>query len=269
MSTAKNVPNAYFPLCDQAMVHPYLHHYTSLDKFKLIISGEQFLLNRLDQVSDKAENAFLPEFWRDKIFVCCFTHSTTDKERFWSEYAKGNGVRISLPNEVIIPENFQILSECGHCFQPRARTEPTHKGYSCAKDWGWYDISKLDIEYISPNDTPNWVDRGNALIKNCYEERKYDWEEETRIRVALAPIGWEQKRGKGEITFNTVRPWFTKIYMKMSPKILRELLISVPEDATEEFINEVRQILKICKHTENCKIYRLIQRNNETEDTGI
>ena len=71
----------YLEMAERAKHYALLHHFTSLDTFRLIISGEQFLLNRLDKVSDKMEEAYLPKFWREKIFVTCFTHSDEGKER--------------------------------------------------------------------------------------------------------------------------------------------------------------------------------------------
>ena len=259
----------YFELSDYAKQHCFLHHFTSLQTLRLIITSEQFLLNRLDKVSDKSENAYLPNFWRGKIFVSCFTHSNECKERFWAEYAKGNGVRISIPNDLLVPENYEIVSPCGYVFPKRDHTDTAHKTYNCVKDWAYYDISKVDVQYIDPRTAPSWKNHGNGLIKNCLEDIRFDWEEETRIRVAMAPIGWESVRGKNRIDFETVTPWFDHIYIKLKPSVLKKIVITVPENTSIEFLKDVRNTLRLSPHTEKCKIYILTKADNKLVETEI
>lgn len=259
----------YFEMVERAKKYTFLHHFTSLETFRLIISGEQFLLNRLDKVSDKTEHAFLREFWRRKIFVTCFTHSNEGKERFWLDYAKGHGVRISIPNDLLTPENYEIISTCGYIFPNRNRTNPNHRTYSCVEDWACYDISKLDVQYIDPQKAPDWKDSGNGLIKNSLEDIRFDWEEETRIRVAMSPIGWENVRGQNRINFETVTPWFEHMYLKLKPPILQKMFVTVPENVPAEFTKKVRNALQQSPHTRNCTIYKMLGSNGLLVETGI
>ena len=80
-----NKRDIYSELKNKAEKHIYLHHFTALENFYKIISGQKLLLNRLDRVEDKTENAFLPDLWGNKVFAGCFTHSEEGKKRFWDE----------------------------------------------------------------------------------------------------------------------------------------------------------------------------------------
>ena len=78
----ENIINTYDELSNKALTHEFLHHFTSIDSFKMIIDSQKLLLNRIDKVEDKTENEFLPDFWSNKIFISCFTHSDEGKKDF-------------------------------------------------------------------------------------------------------------------------------------------------------------------------------------------
>lgn len=253
----------YAKLKDKADNYKYLHHFTSIENFERIISDQKLLLNRLDRVKDKNENAFLPNLWNCKVFACCFTHSEEGKERFWNEYAKKNGVRISFPNSLMIEENYKIVSPNGYIFSKKNKTDVKHKQYERDTDWACYDISKVDIRYVNNNELVEWKDCSNALVK----EASYNWEEETRIRVAM------DTRGMGTVLnheniFEVVTAPFEIVFLEMSEKILSKIFVSVPDYATDDFIFYVRKILRKCNYTANCKIYRLTP-SGTIYETGV
>lgn len=164
----------YHKLSEDALVYDYLHHFTSIDCFKLIIEGQRLLLNRIDNVKDENENKFLPYLWNTKVFVGCFTHSNKGKKKFWDEYAHNNGVRISFQNSLLNEENLQITSANNHVFEKRVKTNLNHREYNKDCDWGYFDISKVDILYINPSDSLNWINCGNGLVKNYGTNDSYD-----------------------------------------------------------------------------------------------
>ncbi len=254
------ITDIYPLMIEKAQKHEYLHHFTGLDKFELIISGQKLLLNRLDRVEDKTENEMLPDLWNRKVFVACFTHSNKGKHRFWNEYAKGNGVRISFKNDILTSEHFKLISQGKNIFTKRTKTDINYKSYNKFDDWGYFDISKVDIQYCDQSEIHQWQDKGNGLVK----EEKYSWEEETRIRVAMDPLGWENILNNSN-KFEVVRPFFETLYMQLSEAMLKSMYISVPEHASEEFILKVKSILGACEHTNNCPIYRLCE-NGEIRD---
>ena len=257
----------YFRMTQKAQQYDYLHHFTALDKFEKIIAGQKLLLNRLDKVEDKSENKFLPELWRTKVFVGCFTHSKEGKRKFWEEYAHGNGVRLSFPNSLMIMGNYKIISANDYCFPKRKQTNIHHSKYEHDEDWAYFDISKVDILYLNQKDAEEWKGCGNGLVKNYVTGDIYDWEEETRIRVAMDPIGWENRLNR-EKRYEIVTPPFDKIFLEMNENILQNMFVSVPDNSTNEFVLNIRAILRLCEHTTNCKIYKLTPQG-ELYDTSI
>lgn len=244
----------YKELSESASKYACLYHFTSLECLELIIMGGKMMLRRLDEMADKSESDFLPQFWKRKVFACCFTHSTEDKPGFWSEYAKNNGVRIEFPNDLLNPENYRVVSENNYCFPKISRTTPSHKSYTSEKDWGIYDISKVDVKYLSSEERDIWNKCSNGLIKNCVADSSYDWEEETRIRIAMRPVGWEDTQQK-ENRFAS--PLFTRVFIEFDDIILRNICVSVPHDADAQFICHVHKILSMNPATKNCVINRL------------
>lgn len=244
----------YKELSEKAAKHTSLYHFTSLECLELIIMGGKMMLRRLDEMSDKSENDFLPQFWKKKVFACCFTHSTEGKPDFWAEYAKNNGVRIEFPNDLLNPENYHVVSENNYCFPKISKTTPSHKSYAHEEDWGIYDISKVDVKYLCSEERDIWNECSNGLIKNCVADSSYNWEEETRIRISMRPIGWEDTQQK-ENRFAT--PLFKRVFIEFDDIILRNICVSVPYDADAQFICQVHKILSMNPVTKNCVIKRL------------
>lgn len=244
----------YRKLTENAKQHEFLYHFTSLDCLQLIVRSGKMMLRRLDQMADKGEDEFLPTFWKKKVFACCFTHSSEGKADFWTEYAKGNGVRLEFPNALLIPEKYQVVSEHNYRFSTIAKTTPGHKTYNHDEDWGVYDISKVDVKYLSSNERDAWTGYSNGLIKNCIANKSYDWEEETRIRISLRPVGWEDTR---EVENRFASPTFTKVFIEFSEDILRHISISVPANADGSFIRQVEKIMAMNPATRDCIINRL------------
>lgn len=246
----------YFRLTESAEQHKYLYHFTKMDAFEKIVSGGKLKLTRLDTMEDKGENEFLSEFWKNKVFACCFTHSAEWKKRFWEEYAKKDGVRIEFPNHLLTQGNYSVVSENGYEFPKLVRTEPGHKLYGRDEDWGVYDVSKVDVLYLGPEERESWRGRGNGLMKNSFAQSSYDWEEETRIRIAMRPVGWEEVLDKSK-EFVPVTPFFNEIYIELSSAILRNISVSIPSDADEQFVCKVKTILAKNTMTKECTIHRL------------
>ncbi len=159
----------------------------------------------------------------------------------------------------VTSEYFKLISQSENIFTKRTKNDINYKSYNKFDDWGYFDISKVDIQYYDQFEIHQWQDKGNGLVK----EEKYSWEEETRIRVAMDPLGWENILNDSN-KFEVVRPFFETLYMQLSEAMLKSMYISVPERASEEFILKVKSILDACEHTNNCPIYRLCE-NGELE----
>ncbi len=245
MSQKKDI---YLELTEKAHQYEFLHHFTSMEKFRSIVSSGKLLLNRLDRVEDKSENEYLDDFWKSKVFVLCCTHSSKGKIKFWNDYAKGNGVRIDIPNHLLSPDYYKIVSDKGYYFPKKVKTNFQYNSYSNECDWAIYDISKLDMLYIDPKNATEWINQGNGLIKNCVANDSYDWEEETRVRVAMEPLGISGRNGKYPI------PPFQVMYMELSKELLSNLTIAIPRGSSDLVITQVQEILALNEHTKSCKI---------------
>lgn len=96
-------------------------------------------------------------------------------------------------------------------------------------------MSKIDIVYIDPLESERWKGHSNGLAKNCgingEESAWYNWEEETRIRVAMDPLGWENKLDKAN-KFVVVTPPFDSVSLKLNTVVLKHMDVSVREGDT-------------------------------------
>lgn len=206
--------------------------------------NENLLLHRLDLVrNDPSENKNLPPYFRAKVYVVCFTHSHHAKKRFWSEYTgtAGNGVRLAFQNDLLQTNNFNIYSSNDYLFPKRTMADLSHKTYDALTDWGCYDISKLDIIYDSSKNKRFGTGHANGYVK--YKE--YSWEEETRIRVAFDPLGFET-------TLDA--PPFEEVYLKLSGRLLETMTVLLHPKATENDTLSVQHILNSNPLTRNCPI---------------
>lgn len=255
----------YTKLVQEAEKHATLHHFTRIENFDKIISSSSLLLRRLDQMEDKSENEYLPGLWKSKVFAACFTHSNEGKARFWKEYAGGNGVRLSFPNHLLTSETCELVSRTGYKYPKRKRTDIEHKTYEADEDWSYYDISKIDIVYIDPSESERWKGRSNGLAKNCgingEEHARYNWEEETRIRVAMDPLGWENKLNKAN-KFVVVTPPFDSVFLRLNEVVLKHMYVSVREGTPAETIKSAQKILAKNEHTSKCVVYILKDNGN-------
>jgi len=261
-----NKKDLYNELKTNATQYEYLHHFTQIENFQKIIEQQCLLLNRIDRVTDKNENIMLPNLWKKKVFIGCFTHSNKGKKEFWEVYAKNNGVRISFPNHLLNKNNFTIISENNYQFKKRSKSNWSHIDYEQDdKNWGYFDILKNDIFYNNVHNWHNYENCGNALVKNYTFNDHYDWEEETRLRIALAPLGLENQLNEETNKLNVTLPDFNKIYLKLNKKILENIFISVPANANEQFIIKVARILSSTKNTKNCRIFKLYENGDLVE----
>lgn len=234
-------------LSQKAYSHSLLHHYTKLDTLKKILANSSLMLNRLDLVNDSNENSRITSLWNDKVFVTCFTNTLSNEEYFFENYGT---VRTSIkPCDLI----FDVFSDSklktplknfkSGC---NSRSVLAHKSYNNTSDWCVYDTCLADVCYT--DDSCNHLSEdgyeSNAgLIKNrCgYNNKKgklekWEFESETRIRVAVRPIGTEYCFNSKSNSFEYYKPNFSKLYIPL-PKNLISIAISpkCKEEEKEEF----------------------------------
>lgn len=102
--------------------------------------------------------------------------------------------------------------------------------YDSINDWGIYNITKADVMYVDDLDEYVFEDRTEisaGLIKSKKGEndtniiKPWEIESETRIRVAVRPIGFENVYNKRVTIVPT--PPFKYIYMEL-PKVERIII---------------------------------------------
>ena len=213
-----------------AASHPILYHYTSFDSLKKIVENRSLRLNRLDKVNDPEEGNRIKSLWKDKIFVTCFTYTLKNADYFWTHYGK---VRISFLTQDFILKIFSddkctnalcdFKKDCGAC------EDACHRTYETAHDWCTFDISIGDIFYT--DDLRKYIgdDRGELFpglikLKNGFDrnrtQQNWEIEAETRIRVAVRPIGVGVFLNKTNNKFSYYTPPFDSLYLPLPNRIM-------------------------------------------------
>lgn len=175
----------------------------------------------------------------------------------WKEYGSGvEGVRISFINK--FEENIELYENATctkHKFTKIERSNIYHTTYQSASDWGLYNLEIADIEYVDCladyvymdewlfnnfNDCKN-IDPSQLirpLNPGLIKERIWSKEKETRIRVALRPIGLENTRNQ-----IIEKPIFECIYMRLHKTVLNNIRITMNPWINEEYYDKLVSII--------------------------
>ena len=220
----------YLDLTAKAQRHPMLYHYTSLSSLRLMLKNQSLKLNRLDKVNDPEENNRVSSLWNTKLFVACFTHTLDNAEYFFSNY--GN-VRITFTPD-FSSKYIYSDSELTNCFQ-NYKTDngnASHNTYSGPSDWAVFDVSWSDVYYTDDLRKHIFEDEyssnaGLIKLKNGtdYNNISVDWsiETETRVRVAIRPIGCEFYHRKQDNSIRYYLPPFESVFITLPPIVNIEL----------------------------------------------
>lgn len=240
----------YIELTESAKKHKSVYHYTSLDALKCILDNQSLRLSRIDTVNDSKENDRIKSLWNAKVFLLCFTHEDNNSEYFYKEYGE---IRLEFKRENIVIDKLYYESELKNSFTSFdnyvRRSQINHKSYENKADWCVYDISIADIYYtddLNSHISTDGFESNAGLIKakkgvdDCGNERNWNLEAETRIRVALRPIGQENILDRKTNEFYCPVPKFECIYMRL-PIITK---ISISPYISEDEKNRIIKTLK-------------------------
>lgn len=225
----------YNTLTNAANYHPYLYHYTNLCALKCILSNKSLRLSRLDIVNDSEENKRITSLWNSKLFVLCFTYDLNNQEYFFQKYGK---IRLAFDKDAVDFDNIYFNPELTHKFVFGKETNLNYHSYSSASDWCVYDKTLADVFYTDNMDdhiAEDGFESNAGLIKfkkgldNKNECRNWEQERETRLRVALRPIGPENVLCGSRIVQPT--PDFKYVYIKKP--IIKTITISPQVPAQE------------------------------------
>ena len=233
----------YLELSEKAQSHSLLHHYTSIQTLKIILENSSLRLNRLDLVNDSDENKRITSLWNRKVFASCFTNTLTNEDYFWDNY--GN-VRISFPPSGLsfnVYADSQLKTPLKNFINDyNGHSVIEHTSYSNISDWCVYNTCLADMFYtdiLEEHTHEDGCESNAGLIKKkCGYNNKngkitnWEIESETRIRVAVRPIGLEFYRNHQTNSFEYYLPDFNKLYIPLPSKIA-ELTLS-PNCSKEE-----------------------------------
>lgn len=221
--------DVYEKMFINAQKHKYIYHYTSKESLERIITNNSFRLSRLDLVNDPEENKRITSIWNKKIFVACFTNTLNNEEYFVNHYAK-DGARIVFKTENLIKAQLFYDESCKNAIPHFSETNLHHTSYKELTDWEVFDNSLLDIFYsddISEFDG-SYGESNAGIIKSkigsdrCGISRNWGVESETRLRVALRPLGLENIYNREKKKHVQPFPPFEYIFLDIS-KCIKEV----------------------------------------------
>lgn len=215
--------DVYKKMVDSAMKNKYIYHYTSKKALERILENNSLRLTRLDLVNDPEENKRITSIWNKKVFVACFTTTLNNEEYFVNHYAK-EGVRIVFKTECIVKAQLFYDDSCKNAISHFSKSNLHHKSYKETSDWVIFDNSLLDIFYTDDISQFNssYGESNAGVIKNKIGidingmSRNWEIENETRLRVALRPLGLENDYNHQKKTYEQPFPPFKYIYMDIS-----------------------------------------------------
>ena len=242
-----NITNLYNDLVKRASAHKLLYHYTSLNTLKIILANQSLRLSSLCNVNDPQENKRISSLWNGKVFATCFTSTLDNADYFFSNYGK---VRLTFYNNLLQSDIFfdSVLQSKMISFHMDCNSKSNfeHRSYDLQKDWCLFDKTFAEIYYT--NDLHLHITKdgyslnaGLIKLKEGVDNKGVlcDWsiEKESRLRVAVRPIGFETVR-KG-VSFEYPKPPFDYLYVSIAGLIAKiELCNTCTIDEQEQF-NEI------------------------------
>ena len=242
-----NSTTLYNDLVERASRHKFLYHYTSLDTLKFILENKSLRLSSLCNVNDPQENKRISSLWNGKVFATCFTNSLDNADYFFRNYGK---VRLTFSNKLLQSDIFfdsmlqsKMISFHTDC---NSKSNFKHKGYDLPQDWCLFDKTFADIYYT--NDLNLHISKdgyslnaGLIKLKEGVDNKGVlcDWsiEKESRLRVAVRPIGFEAVR-KG-VYFEYPKPPFDYLYFSIAGLITKIELCNTCTIDEYELLNEI------------------------------
>ena len=254
-------------LREKANQRPYLYHYTKFGSLIKIIDGNSLRLSRIDKVNDQVESKRITTCWKDKIFLLCFTYTTSNEDYYFDNYGK---IRLKIENGGIdrlpIFYDEDLRDECktiiGNLRDLPGYYDENYTGdYTRSKadmfldnnDWQIYDKTFADVFYcddINTFYTIEGFEKHAGLIKQKVgtdtdgKVRNWEVEMETRLRLTMETIHYDayndQDKESGESVIRYAQPPFAYLYMPL-PKIEE---ISLSPDISETERKEVEDFLR-------------------------
>lgn len=222
-----NKPMDIYNECvEKANLHKNLYHYTNPDALEAILKNHSLRLGCIDSVNDSDENKRITSLWNAKVYVLCFTYELENLPYFFKNYGK---IRLEFATEDIKFDKIYSEPELINFFKDFSndlggQTNGSHKSYGYVKDWCIYDKILADVYYtdcFNKHIAKNGYELNAGLIKqksgldNDGKSRNWEMEAETRLRVALRPVGSENVLDEKTNKFYQPKPDFKHVYIRL------------------------------------------------------
>lgn len=244
--------NVYLSCHAKAREHEMLYHYTSFESLLSIISSKQFRLTHIAFLNDPVEYERLSHdpFIQNKIYAGCFNHIAEDTIPLWKMYADGAyGIRIGFPGSSVpffedkLCYKFGIIDNALSLLDDKLHI-----------NWKVNDASLLDVSYQDDvNDESENSDELTVQPDNYatgFSKRKcWEFEQETRIRVGLQPVGelgaWVDKK---TTLFKYATSPYRYIYFQIPDSVLLDMRIMFSPKSNDQLVammkNEIKRLLQ-------------------------
>lgn len=230
------IMDMYKELTESAKLHEYVYHYTNFNALEEILKNNSLRLSRLDKVNDSLENSRISQLWNTKIFVLCFTYGLDNSKYFFENYGT---IQLKFKVKDINMKQIYFDSELNNPMK-KISDQGFVSDLNCKtyddKNWRIFDSTFSDVYYtdsLEKHKDENGDEQNAGLIKlklgydNDNHLRNWSQEKETRLRVAVRPIGLEFALDEKNKIFYP-KPKFKYIYVEL-PKI-EEIRISLNEN---------------------------------------
>ena len=211
----------YSQLVAAARLHSKLYHYTNILSLEKILENNSLRASRLDKVNDSEENNRITSLWNNKVFSICFTYSLGNQAFLYKNYGK---IRLTFNRDNFDDVCVYSDSDQKNEFVRKNKTDWNHHTYDSFSDWGVYDITMADVYYTESFDlhiADDGFESNAGLIKmksgldNEGHPRMWEYEKETRLRIAIRPVGPENVLRNNR--FYQPHPPFKYVYIKLPP----------------------------------------------------
>ena len=223
MNKSKDI---YNECVGKASLHKNLYHYTNPDALKAILKNHSLRLGCIDSVNDSDENKRITSLWNAKVYVLCFTYELEISPYFFKNYGK---IRLEFATEDVKFDKIYSEPELINFFKDFSndlggQTNGSHKSYGDVKDWCIYDKILADVYYtdcFNKHIAKNGYELNAGLIKqksgldNNGKSRNWEMEAETRLRVALRPVGSENVLDEKTNKLYQPKPDFKHVYIRL------------------------------------------------------
>jgi hypothetical protein len=224
-----------------------LHHYTSLDALLSIISERRIRLSNLSSLNDPIENERLSYdgLTFSRVFAFCLNSEADDSIPMWRMYTPEiYGVRLSLPSRVW---EF-ALNHAAYTAGDNERDLPLNT-YGKWSIWSASIACVLYTDNISSFVQPfyplgdDMQREYNPLMVGLLKTKHWQFEQETRVRIAAKYQGLSAKLNEKTNKFDYFAPPFKYLFCCIPKDVISKMQILIHPKANQTLFNAMKQAI--------------------------